>query len=160
MASAIIETPFGPARLSEENEKLVSLEWSMNDETDEDEVTPVLAEAQDQLRAYFQGELRNIDVPIAPGGIGIQSMLAPIIRDIPYGGTITYQRLAIAAYHSPVNQIVSAVVNNPLPVIVPCHRVIGEDRLGRYVGRGGAGTKMALLRLENPSFNPAGLRLD
>lgn len=161
MPSTIVATPFGPACLIEENEKLVSLTWAAADTgNEEDEETTVLTEAKRQLSAYFEGDLRNIDVPIAPGGIGIQSMLAPIVRDIPFGSTITYERLAIAAYHSPVNQIVSAVVNNPLPVIVPCHRVVGEHHLGRYVGRGGAGTKMALLRHENPSISFAGLKLD
>lgn len=160
MSSTIVETPFGPACLTEENEKLVSLSWAVSEKDDEDEETPILTEAKEQLRAYFAKELKNIDVPVAPGGVGIQSMLAPIIRDIPFGRTIPYEQLATAAYHSPVTQIISAVVNNPLPVVVPCHRVIGQDFLGRYVGRGGAGTKMALLRHENPSVSFAALRLD
>ena len=164
MPSITVQTPFGPACLTAEEEKLVSLSWSVaeeNDEgNDEEQESSVLTEAIAQLNAYFAGELRKFDIPLSPGGIGIQSTLAPIIQDIPYGSTITYERLAIAAYHSPINQVTRAVANNPLPVIVPCHRVVGTDRIGQYVGRGGVGTKMALLRLENPTINFAGMRMD
>lgn len=102
-----------------------------------------------QLLAYFRGELRQFDVPLALEGTDFQRRVWNALRGIPYGETISYLQLAERIGNpKAVRAVGLANGSNPIPVIVPCHRVIGSD--GSLTGFGGGlSTKKKLLELES-----------
>jgi methylated-DNA-[protein]-cysteine S-methyltransferase len=108
----------------------------------------VLHEARRQLHEYFEGERRGFDLPLAPRGTGFQQQVWLALREIPYGATISYAQLATRLGAPTATRAVGAANGrNPLPIVVPCHRVIGAD--GSLTGFGGGlPTKRFLLELE------------
>jgi methylated-DNA-[protein]-cysteine S-methyltransferase len=106
------------------------------------------AAAQEQLRAYFAGELREFDLPLAPHGTDFQMRVWEALRAIPYGETASYQEVAAMVGKPHASRAVGAANGrNPIAVIVPCHRVIGAD--GTLTGYGGGlERKRILLDLE------------
>jgi methylated-DNA-[protein]-cysteine S-methyltransferase len=108
----------------------------------------VLREAEAQLGAYFDGELTEFDLPLAPHGTGFQLRVWDALMRIPYGTTTTYGAVAEAVGRPDAVRAVGACNGqNPIAVIVPCHRVIGAD--GSLVGYGGGlDRKRLLLELE------------
>jgi len=106
------------------------------------------AEAMRQLRAYFAGELKDFDLPLAPEGTAFQLSVWQALRRIPYGETVSYGEVARAIGRPSASRAVGAANgSNPLPIVVPCHRVIGST--GKLTGFGGGlDTKAALLALE------------
>ncbi len=107
-----------------------------------------LAEARRQLLEYFDGRRRDFDLPLAPVGTPFQLDVWAALREIPFGCTWSYQQLARHLGKPAAMRAVGAANGrNPLPIIVPCHRVIGAD--GRLVGFGGGlPAKRLLLRRE------------
>ena len=101
-----------------------------------------------QLEAYFAGELTEFSVSIAPRGTPFQSQVWEALRQIPYGHTVSYGELARAIGRPTASRAVGAANgSNPLPIVVPCHRVIGST--GKLTGfAGGLDIKAALLTLE------------
>ena len=108
----------------------------------------VLRETRRQLDEYFEGRRRGFDLSLAPRGTGFQQQVWLALRDIPYGETISYAQLARRLDMPTATRAVGAANGrNPLPIVVPCHRVIGAD--GSLTGFGGGlPTKQFLLRLE------------
>ncbi|HEY2090944.1 MAG TPA: methylated-DNA--[protein]-cysteine S-methyltransferase [Thermoanaerobaculia bacterium] len=104
----------------------------------------------EQLDAYFAGGLRDFDLPLAPRGTAFQLACWNELQRIPYGGTISYSDLARRiAKPNAVRAVGSANGANPIPIIIPCHRVIGAN--GTLTGYGGGlHIKRALLALEQP----------
>jgi methylated-DNA-[protein]-cysteine S-methyltransferase len=104
--------------------------------------------AADQLRAYFAGRLRAFELPLAPGGTPFQQAVWNQLRAIPYGETRTYGQLAQRLGRPTASRAVGAANGqNPLPIVVPCHRVIGST--GKLIGfHGGLQLKEFLLGLE------------
>ncbi|HEX8696924.1 MAG TPA: methylated-DNA--[protein]-cysteine S-methyltransferase [Longimicrobium sp.] len=111
---------------------------------DEERCAPVAAE----LGEYFRGERRDFGVPLAPRGTDFQRRVWDELRRIPYGQTISYRELAARVGRpAAVRAVGRANGTNPIPIIVPCHRVIGTD--GSLTGYGGGlETKRRLLELE------------
>ena len=108
----------------------------------------LLVEAVRQLRAYFAGERREFRLPLDPQGTDFQRQVWRELESIPYGQTRSYSQIA-AAIGAPraVRAVGAANGANPLPIVVPCHRVIGSD--GRLTGYGGGlALKKRLLELE------------
>ena len=105
-------------------------------------------EARRQLDAYFAGDLTAFDLPLAPGGTAFQLSVWRALRAIPYGETVSYGAIARAIGRPGASRAVGAANGaNPLPIVVPCHRVIGST--GKLTGFGGGlDTKAALLALE------------
>jgi len=96
----------------------------------------VLAEARRELLAYFDGTLRAFRVPLAPNGTEFQRRVWTALTHIPYGTTISYGDLARRLGNlTAVRAVGAANARNPIPIIVPCHRVIGSD--GSLTGFGG-----------------------
>jgi methylated-DNA-[protein]-cysteine S-methyltransferase len=107
------------------------------------------AETIRQFGLYFAGSLRAFTLELAPGGTPFQRMVWDALRGIPYGETVTYGELArrIGRPHA-VRAVGAANGANPLPIVIPCHRVVGQG--GRLVGYGGGlPAKAALLGLEH-----------
>jgi methylated-DNA-[protein]-cysteine S-methyltransferase len=107
-----------------------------------------LEDAADQLRAYFAGRLRTFELPFAPEGTPFQQQVWAQLRAIPYGETRTYGQLAHNLGRPTASRAVGAANGqNPLPIVVPCHRVIGST--GKLTGfYGGLHLKEYLLALE------------
>jgi methylated-DNA-[protein]-cysteine S-methyltransferase len=113
------------------------------------EESSVLAAADRQLAEYFAGERQAFDLPLRPCGTGFQRRVWDVLALLPWGTTTTYGALAQRLGLSPgaARAVGAANGANPLPVVLPCHRVIGSD--GRLTGyAGGVRRKAMLLRLE------------
>ncbi|EBA13059.1 methylated-DNA--[protein]-cysteine S-methyltransferase [Roseobacter sp. CCS2] len=101
----------------------------------------------DEMAAYFAGDLRAFQTPVAPRGSAFQQDFYAALCAIPYGETRTYGDLAkdLGVSAQAIGQACGA---NPIAIIIPCHRVLAADGLGGYSGAGGIEAKVALLRLE------------
>lgn len=114
---------------------------------------PLLDRAEQELGEYFDGERREFDLPLAADGSEFQKKVWSYLRTIPYGETTSYGRIATDLGYQPgISRAVGAANGaNPLPIVVPCHRVIGAD--GKLTGyAGGLGRKQILLDLEQPGL--------
>jgi methylated-DNA-[protein]-cysteine S-methyltransferase len=109
---------------------------------------PILADAIGQLREYFAGSRETFSVPLRPAGTPFQLSVWRALEEIPYGHTRTYRDIACMLGRPTATRAVGAANGqNPLPIFVPCHRVIGSN--GSLTGFGGGlDVKLALLRLE------------
>lgn len=139
-----LHTPIGAITVSEEDAAIVALDWGWGRDQTE---TPVLARAREQLHAYFDGALTTFDLPLAPTGTPYQRRVWQALCDIPYGATRSYAEIAAVAGGS-ARSVGQANGCNPIPIIVPCHRVVARGHLGGYSGGEGPATKHYLLALE------------
>jgi len=107
-----------------------------------------------QLKQYFKGELEEFDLPLAPMGTNFQQSVWQALTEIPYGETWSYGQLAKHIGRPKASRAVGAANGvNPIPIIVPCHRVIGSS--GKLTGFGGGlETKAFLLDLESKATAP------
>lgn len=154
MAETTYHSPLGPLRLRESDGRLTRLDWAPAVETEllpeagpRTDETPLLNRAVHQLNAYFFCGLRHFDLPLAPQGTAFQRAVWQQMQAIPYGDTRTYGELARWLRSAP-RAVGRACGRNPIPIIVPCHRVVASDGLGGYSGDGGTDTKQWLLELE------------
>jgi methylated-DNA-[protein]-cysteine S-methyltransferase len=118
-----------------------------------DDADPVLAETAGQLQAYFSGALVRFDLPLDPVGTEFQRSVWSVLQTIPYGDTWSYGEVAAAIGKGPQASRAVGLANgsNPIPVVIPCHRVIGAN--GTLTGFGGGlSRKRHLLELEQPSL--------
>nr|WP_155137890.1 methylated-DNA--[protein]-cysteine S-methyltransferase [Roseibium sp. RKSG952] len=129
----------------EERGRISRLSWGAG--VQEVAGTPLLREAAGQLEAYFAGELKRFDLPLAPDGSDFNQAVFKAMSEIPYGETRTYGQIAanLKTFGQPVGRACGA---NPIPIVIPCHRVLSATGLGGYSGSGGLDTKIALLKLE------------
>jgi methylated-DNA-[protein]-cysteine S-methyltransferase len=144
MISLCIDSPVGQLTIDEENDVIVAIRWA---DDPAGNGSPVLGEAARQLAAYFDGRLRQFDLPLAASGTEFERRVWAAMQAIPYGETRTYGYLAHATDSGP-RAIGRACGRNPIPIIVPCHRVLARGGLGGYSGGAGLPTKQWLLGLE------------
>ena len=143
-----VDTKVGPLWLASADGGLASIAFRGPTGARSDDA--LLMEAEQQLHSYFAGELVSFELPLAPRGTDFQRGVWDAVAAIPYGTTTTYSRLA-AEIGSPraARAVGAANGRNPLPIVVPCHRVIGAA--GALTGYGGGlEMKRALLALEAP----------
>lgn len=149
MPQLSLHGPFGDLTLSEEDGAIVSLDWGWGLHQQE---TPVLREAARLLNRFFDGAPEPFALPLAPTGTEFQKRVWRALSDIPHGQTRTYGDVA-RVLGSGARAVGTACGRNPIPIIVPCHRVLGaHGAIGGYSGEGGVGTKRALLALESPDL--------
>lgn len=142
--TATVETQFGRLTLTAEGEALTAITWGGPAAPPP---TPFLAEAAAQIAAYDAGDLRDFDLALAPEGGALQQAVMAAMRAIPYGETRTYGEIA-ADVGAPPQAVGQCCGANPIPVVIPCHRVTAAGGLGGFSARGGVETKVALLRHE------------
>jgi methylated-DNA-[protein]-cysteine S-methyltransferase len=142
----ITETsPVGPLSVEEQDGAIVAVRWR---KARQESSTPLLEEAARQVRAYLARELRDFDLPLRPEGAAFEQQVWAAMQRIPYGETRSYGEIAKDTGGMP-QEVGQACGSNPLPIIIPCHRVLaGGGKLGGYSGKGGLETKTALLVLE------------
>jgi methylated-DNA-[protein]-cysteine S-methyltransferase len=139
-------TPLGEVTLTEEDGALVALDWGRGRDQ---QPTPLLRRAVQQLQDYFDGRCASFDLPLAPAGTPFQQRVWQELRAIPAGEIRTYGQIA-RTLGSGARAVGQANGSNPLPILIPCHRVVGGNgRLGGYSGGDGADTKRALLQHES-----------
>ncbi|MCK0142661.1 methylated-DNA--[protein]-cysteine S-methyltransferase [Aliiroseovarius sp. F20344] len=145
MNIAVVDSPVGRLGVVEEGGKITRLRWNADPVG---ELTPVLTAAQAQLRAYFDGALTKFDLPTQVDGSEFQCAVCDVMSAIPYGETLTYGDIAKITGNS-AQAVGNACGANPIPIIIPCHRVMGAgNKLVGFSGAGGVETKVQLLRLE------------
>lgn len=142
------DAPFGRLTLISEDEYLTGLYFGEREIDGEMQETEILKEASTQLDEYFAGNRRKFELPLRTTGTDFQRKCWDGLKTIPYGETRTYQEMArYAGNEKAVRAVGGANHNNPISIIVPCHRVIGKN--GKLVGFGGGlDVKEFLLNLE------------
>jgi methylated-DNA-[protein]-cysteine S-methyltransferase len=141
-----VDTPIGPLLLHAVEGRLSRIEFGAPSACTSG--APPFPEADAQLDAYFAGKLEQFELPLAPGGTAFQRSVWDALAEIPYGTTTTYSELAARIGRPRACRAVGAANGrNPLPVILPCHRVLGAA--GALTGYGGGlECKRHLLALE------------
>ncbi len=160
MPQLSFHTPLGALTLSEDKGAIVALDTGFGRDQEE---TALLREGRAQLQAYFDGALRCFDLPLAPAGTPYRRRVWAALCDIPFGETRSYAAIAAAAGGS-ARSVGGANGANPIPIIIPCHRVVATTGIGGYSGLDGLTTKRWLLDLERaplmqmpPAASRAGL---
>jgi methylated-DNA-[protein]-cysteine S-methyltransferase len=140
----ITKTPLGSLGLVEEDGAIVKLLWSAENSG---ERTDLIKEGLKQLEAFFAGKLTTFDLPLRPRGTAFQQSVYDQMSAIPHGLTRTYGDIA-AQVDGSAQAVGNACGSNPIPVIIPCHRVLAANGLGGFSGAGGVEDKVWLLRHE------------
>ena len=158
----VIDSPIGELRLVEQHGSITAIEFSpFRDPAASrgrvlgarDDDHPVLVETARQLTAYFAGDLKEFDLPLAPVGSEFQQRVWKELLEVGYGETATYGEVArrIGRTNAASRAVGLANGSNPIPVVIPCHRVIGAN--GTLTGyAGGIERKQLLLSLEQDAL--------
>jgi methylated-DNA-[protein]-cysteine S-methyltransferase len=140
------DTPLGFVTLVERAGALAALDWGASPAG---RPSALLQSAREQLAFYFAGRLHDFDLPLAPAGAADEKRVWDLMAKIPWGETRSYGDLAKDLSLSP-RHVGQACGRNPIPIIIPCHRVLASTgALTGYSGKGGIETKRKLLQLEN-----------
>ena len=137
-----LDTPLGPVSVTEAEGLIIGLDWREGPPPQ----TNLGRETVAQLRAYFAGKRVAFELPL-DFGAGFQAQVRRAMAAIPFGETRTYGALA-HAIGAPAQAIGQACGANPLPILIPCHRILGAKGLGGFSAKGGVETKVWLLRHE------------
>ena len=146
-----MHSPVGDLTLFAEDDAIVALEWGWSSLQ---EPSALLRQAKAALDAYFDGEAPlPDDLPLNPSGTPYRRKVWATLRAIPHGETRSYAALAREAGGSP-RSIGGANAANPIPILIPCHRVLATGGIGGYSGGEGLTTKRLLLALETRTKAP------
>ena len=156
----VMDSPVGELRIDERGGSVVAIEFEpFRPPSDgrplgaRDDAHPVLTETVRQLAAYFARDLKEFDLPLAPQGTDFQQRVWEQLRLIDYGETASYGQIAHRLGHTNAASRAVGLANgrNPIPIVIPCHRVIGAD--GSLTGyAGGMERKQTLLSLEQDAL--------
>jgi methylated-DNA-[protein]-cysteine S-methyltransferase len=138
-----VPSPLGPLTIVEDGGALTRLYWGSG----HGDETPLLKRAEAQLDAYFSQDLSTFDLPFRVDGSDFQQAVCAAMASIPFGETRTYGEISKAVGGVP-QAVGRACGGNPLPILIPCHRVLATQGLGGFSGDGGVETKIWLLRHE------------
>ncbi len=151
MPQLSLRTPIGALTISEEDDHVISVDWGWGrDQTR----SLLLVEAKAQIDAYLDGELTAFDLPLNPGGTPYQRRVWQAIMTIPFGRTQAYGSIARSVGGSP-RAVGQANARNRLPILIPCHRVVGSSGVGGYSGGEGVTVKEFLLSHERRFAPPS-----
>jgi methylated-DNA-[protein]-cysteine S-methyltransferase len=146
MPELTVTSPLEPLTLVEADGAIIELDWG---QTHNEERSQLLKSAQAELTSYFTGELENFSLPLNPVETVFQKKVWHQMVEIPYGEALKYGDVAKNLSSSP-RAVGGACGRNPIPIIIPCHRIIGtNDKLTGYTSAGGTKTKSFLLDLES-----------
>ena len=145
-----IKTPHGPITLFAEDNSVIALEFGS---IPQKKSTRLLKEATNQLKAYFKGRLKHFSLPLNASGTPFQEEVWDLILKIPYGTTQSYSDLAEKLNSAP-RPVGMACGRNPIPIIIPCHRVLRANyKIGGFSAGFGSSTKKSLLLFEGITEN-------
>ncbi|HKM04346.1 MAG TPA: methylated-DNA--[protein]-cysteine S-methyltransferase [Lachnospiraceae bacterium] len=144
------KTIIGRLIIAEENNQIIEISFEEKDNIDyeDQKETPIIRKAIKQMQEYLYGTRKEFDLPLNPKGTLFQKAVWEVLKSIPYGETWSYQQVAEAIGNKAASRAVGmANHNNPIAIVIPCHRVIGKR--GSMVGyAGGIDRKIELLNLE------------
>jgi methylated-DNA-[protein]-cysteine S-methyltransferase len=146
-----IDSPIGRIEVTSDADSVTSLSIERGGELPLDALperpTPVLERAIEQLREYFAGTRTDFDLPVSLAGTEFQRAVWGELAQLPFGGVASYGEIGHATGRATAGRAVGGAVGaNPIPIIVPCHRVLGSDgRITGYSGGNGIPTKLWLL---------------
>jgi methylated-DNA-[protein]-cysteine S-methyltransferase len=155
----LMSSPVGELRIVENDGAITQIEFSPfrdpdgRPKGDRDDHHPVLVEACRQLAAYFERDLKEFELPLAPVGSAFQQRVWEQLRGIGYGETASYGEIAarLGMTNAASRAVGLANGRNPIPIVIPCHRVIGAN--GTLTGyAGGIERKQSLLTLEQDAL--------
>ncbi len=152
MTTRWMDSPIGGLRLHADGDKLVAIDFDATVAGERVEST-VLDEAEKQLAEYFAGERTDFDLPLAASGTEFQHRVWEELMKVPFGETASYGEISarLGLDRRGPRAVGMANGRNPIPIIVPCHRIIGAD--GSMTGyAGGLDKKIQLLGLETPAL--------
>ncbi len=152
MSTRWMDSPIGGLRLHAAAGLLTAIDFDAAPEGAR-RADPLLDEVERQLGEYFAGERRDFELPVANDGTEFQQKVWNELRRIPFGETASYGEIAARLGYEPVVSRAVGAANgaNPIPIVVPCHRVIGSN--GTLTGyAGGVERKRTLLALEQPGL--------
>jgi len=151
-----IETPIGFLTLKSDNEYLLSVEFVDHFNNRGNEIPEILKDATLQIQEYFKGERKNFYLNTKPVGTPFQQKIWELVKNVPYGTTVSYLDIArLSGSEKNTRAVGMANGKNPVPIIIPCHRVIGTA--GKLTGyAGGLERKQWLLRHEFNNQKPSG----
>lgn len=162
---ATIDSPIGPLLLVADDHGLRRLGFQTGPhplcpDPEWNRVEHLPGEAEVQLTEYFAGRRQRFEVPLAPRGTAFQQAVWTALREIPYGTTVAYGELARRLGRPGAARAVGAAnAANPVPILIPCHRVIGSR--GKLTGFGGGlAIKESLLALERQHGTAPGWQLE
>lgn len=144
MAQLSFHTPVGSLTISEDDGAIIAVDWGWGRDQ---EWTELLGQAQTQINEYFDGIRRSFDLPIRPTGSRYQLRVWSVLSQIPFGTVSSYSEIA-AKSGGVARSVGQASRANPMPILIPCHRVVGAVGVGGYSGDGGVDTKRYLLNIE------------
>lgn len=142
------ETEIGIIGIRENNKSITDIYFSKVDTNDNIKETDLIKECFKQLKEYFEGNRVKFDLPLDARGTEFQKKVWNELLRIPYGETKSYKDIAVAMGNEKACRAIGMANNkNPIPIIIPCHRVIGSN--GKLVGyAGGLNVKEKLLNIE------------
>ena len=147
MPIAVINSPVGTLEVEEREDQIVRIRWAPELPSTLEPSSTILERTCDALDRYFSGAAESFEVPLYPVGSEFQLSVWREMQTIPRGETRTYGDIARTLDSAP-RAVGMACGANPIPIIVPCHRVVAATGLGGYSGGIGIDTKIFLLRLE------------
>ncbi|MCX7827670.1 MAG: methylated-DNA--[protein]-cysteine S-methyltransferase [Thermanaerothrix sp.] len=147
----IVSTPLGLIMITAEGDAITEIKVIGEQEAKDYYPSPLVRNAMDQLREYFEGARKVFHLKTAPRGTSFQRRVFNALAEIPYGLTRTYGDIA-SSIGSPMGAraVGRACAANPILIVIPCHRVLGRTGLGGFSAPGGLEAKMLLLNLEKP----------
>jgi methylated-DNA-[protein]-cysteine S-methyltransferase len=155
----LMDSPVGELRIVEQDGAITAIEFSPFREGDgrprgaREDDHPLLVEAVRQLRAYFDRDLKEFDLPLAPTGSAFQQRVWAELREVGFGETASYGQIAgrLGMTNAASRAVGLANGRNPIPIVIPCHRIIGAN--GTLTGyAGGLERKQLLLGLEQDAL--------
>lgn len=146
-----MDSPLGRLELLARGGKIVSIEIEkrgrLSNDGEPDKSSPVLDKARKQLAEYFAGKRKSFQVPVSLEGTDFQKSVWSAVNDIPFGKVLSYGEVGHETGRPTAGRAVGGAVGaNPVPIIIPCHRVLASDgRITGYSGGNGIETKAWLL---------------
>ena len=145
-AQTAFSSPLGMLEITEEDGALVSILFVSSSTPPTPPSTPLLSKAKNEMEEYFRGERSSFTLPLSPKGTPFQKKVWEITSTIGYGETKSYGEIAEIMGSKAYRAIGSALGANPLPIVIPCHRVKAKSSIGGYSG--GLDKKRILLSIE------------
>ena len=147
MKTVVVNTSLGCIEITEQSGFIIGVAWSKGLASELHSESSLLQEAAAQITAYFKGDITQFTLPIKAEGTEFQQQIWDEMQKIPYGQVVTYGDVA-QKIGSHARAVGSACGKNPIPVIIPCHRIVGQAGLGGFSAGEGQETKLQLLKLE------------
>lgn len=147
------ETDIGTIGIREDGQYITNIYFSKFNTEDNILETDLIISGIMQINEYIQGKRKKFDLPLNLEGTEFQKKVWNELKNIPYGETRSYKDIAVAIGNEKASRAIGMANNkNPIPILIPCHRVIGAN--GKLVGyRGGLDIKEKLLNIENADLN-------